>query len=148
VTDPDFSRDQENARGRKPPGFIAIGVFLFFGCLMAGLAATALLWPNTALDRVWTLNPTAHAQLARWGRKIGALFLLVSVALASAGTGWFRRRLWGWRLTVAIIGIQVFDDAANVVRGDFLQGGIGLLIAGALLFYLMRSRVKCAFGNA
>ena len=34
-----------------PPGFTAIGVFLFFGGTMASLAATTLLLPRTPLDR-------------------------------------------------------------------------------------------------
>src|SRR5271167_216075 len=37
----------------KTRGFTAIGMFLFFGAVMASLAATTLLWQGTALDRVW-----------------------------------------------------------------------------------------------
>src|SRR5689334_15065863 len=59
----------------KPPGFAAIGVFLFFGATMAGLAAITLLLPGTALDRAWILNPTAHKSLSSLGSKAGILFL-------------------------------------------------------------------------
>jgi hypothetical protein len=52
-------------------GFTAMGVFLFFGAVMAGLAATTLLWRGTALDRVWNLNPTAYKQLAPLGVRLG-----------------------------------------------------------------------------
>jgi len=130
---------------QKPPGFTAIGLFLFFGALMAGLAAATLLWPGTALDRIWALNPAAYAQLAPRGKIVGALFLPLSAALGCAGIGWFRRRLWGWRLAVGIIAIQVIGDIVNCVRGDFLRGGIGVVIAGALLFYLLRPKVRAAF---
>src|SRR5260370_42482051 len=30
--------------GTNTPGFTAVGIFLFFGAIMAGLAATTLLW--------------------------------------------------------------------------------------------------------
>ena len=84
---------------------------------MAGLAATTLLWRGTVLDRAWTLNPTAYRQLSPLGSKVGILFLILSAALAVSGVGWFRRRLWGWRLAVAIIATQVLGDIINLVRG-------------------------------
>lgn len=51
--------------GSKPPGFTAIGIFLFFGAVMASLAATTLLWRGTALNRLWALNPMALPQPGR-----------------------------------------------------------------------------------
>lgn len=129
------------------PGFAAIGVFLFFGATMAGLAATTLLLPRTRLDRAWGLNPTAYQQLAPFGGKIGILFLFLAAALVTSGIGWFRRRLWGWRLAVLIIGTQALGDLINLVRGDWLRGGTGAVIAGALLLYLLWSRVRNAFSR-
>ncbi len=129
----------------KPPGFAAIGVFLFFGATMASLAATTLLLPGTPLDRVWTLNPTAHKQISPLGSKVGPLFLLLTLALVISGVGWLRRRVWGWRLAVAIIGTQLIGDIVNVVRGDLLPGAIGVIIAGTLLLYLLSRKLRVAF---
>ena len=131
----------------KPPGFAAIGVFLFFGAIMASLAATTLLLPGTPLDRAWTLNPTAYKQLSPLGSKVGILFLLLAVVLVVSGIGWFQRRLWGWRLAVAIIATQVIGDIVNLVRGDWLRGGTGVIIAGALLLYLLTPRVRAVFSR-
>jgi len=133
--------------GTKPPGFVAIGIFLFFGATMAGLAATTLLWRGTVLDRAWTLNPTAYRQLSPLGGKVGVLFLILSAALVLSGIGWFRRQLWGWRLAVAIIAIQVLGDIINLFRGDWLRGGTGVVIAGALLIYLLSPRIRAAFSG-
>jgi hypothetical protein len=132
--------------GTKPLGFTAIGIFLFFGAIMASLAAATLLWRGTVLDRLWALNPIAYKQLAPLGRTVGILFLLLAAALASAGIGWFGRRLWGWRLAVLIIAIQVLGDVLNCVRGDLLRGGTGVIIAGALLLFLLRPRTRAWFG--
>jgi hypothetical protein len=96
---------------------------------------------------MWTLNPTAYKQLVPFGASAGVLFLLLSVALAVAGTGWFKRRLWGWRLAVVIITAQLVGDLVNVLRGDVVRGAIGLTIAGALFFYLLRSEVRAAFAS-
>ncbi len=130
-----------------PPGFSAIGIFLIFGAVMAGFAATTLLWRGTALDRVWILNPTAYQQLVPLGSKVGILFLLLSAALVVSGLGWFRRRLWGWRLAVVIIATQVLGDIVNLVRGDLLRGATGVIIAGALLIYVLSPRIRAAFSG-
>jgi hypothetical protein len=81
---------------------------------VASLAGTTLLWRGTVLERMWTLNPTVYKQLVPFGAAAGILFLLLGVALAVAGAGWFKRRLWGWRLAVAIIATQVLADLVNV----------------------------------
>ena len=122
-----------------------MGVFLFFGAIMASLAAATLLWRGTALDRLWVLNPIAYEQLAPLGSVVGVFFLLLGAALTTAGIGWFRRRVWGWRLAVVIIATQVLGDVVNCVRGDLLRGGTGVIIAGALLLFLLQPKIKATF---
>ena len=58
---------------------------------------------------------------------------------------WFQKKRWGWRLAVCIIAIQVLGDLVNVMRGDFIRGVPGILIAGALLVYLCCSAIKELF---
>ena len=132
-------------RIKRSRGFTAVGVFLLFGMSMASLAGITLVWRGTFLDRIWALNPTAYTQLAPLGPLVGAAFLLLAVALGAAALGWFLRRLRGWRLAVAIIAIQVIGDLMNVLRGDFVRGSIGMLVAGALLIYLLRREIKGTF---
>ncbi|HUJ32045.1 MAG TPA: hypothetical protein VLY23_12245 [Candidatus Acidoferrum sp.] len=126
---------------------MAFGVFLLFGTAMASLAGVTLVWPRTALDHVWRLNPRAHQDLAPLGKLVGIPFLLLAVTLAIASAGWFRRRRWGWWLAVAVIATQLLGDLVNTLSGHFLEGGIGLAIAGALLFWLLRPTVESAFPN-
>jgi len=134
-----------SAVGRKARGFNAIGIFLFFGAVMAGLAAITLLWRGTPLDRLWVLNQMAYKRLVPMGRAVGILFLLLSGALTTAGIGWFRRRPWGWKLAVVIIATQVAGDLVNCVNGDLLRGGTGVIIAGALLLFLWRPKMRDSF---
>ena len=133
---------------QMPRGITAVGVFLFFGATMASFAGTTLTWPGTSFDRLWALNPTAHKQLATFAKPAGTLFLLLAAVLAMAGTGWFKHRLWGWRLAVAVIATQVLGDLVNFFRGDYLRGGLGFSIATALLFYLLRPVVRAVFNGA
>ncbi|MGH9641745.1 MAG: hypothetical protein ACRD3Q_04915 [Terriglobales bacterium] len=78
----------------------------------------------------------------------GAMFLLVAAVAATAGLGWFRRRIWGWRLAVFGMCAQLVGDFINLIRGDFLRGGTGLLIAGALLICLFTDEVRRNFSAA
>lgn len=118
---------------------------MLFGACMAALAGTTLVWRGTPLDKIWVLNAPAYRQLAHWGSMVGFLFLLLSGTMAMAAVGWFNRCLWAWRLAVAIIATQVAGDFFNLVRGDFMGGAVGVAIAGALLYYLLRPSVRAAF---
>jgi hypothetical protein len=83
--------------GQSSRALTAIGIFLFFGAIMACLAGTTLLCRGTVLERMWTLNSSAFKQLVPFGTAAGIVFILLGVTLAVAGTGWFKRRLWAWR---------------------------------------------------
>jgi hypothetical protein len=69
---------------------------------VAFIAGTTLVWPGTALDRLWVLNEPAYKQLAPIGTIVGPLFLLLSAALVAAAAGWLKGRLWEWTLAVGM----------------------------------------------
>lgn len=132
---------------KSPRGIILVGIFLFFGAMMASLAGTSLIWRGTILDRMWAINTTAHSRLAPFGKTAGISFLLLGATLAVAGAGWFRRRRWGWRLAAAIIATQVLGDLVNAFTGEVVKGAVGCIIAGALLIYLVRPQVRASFAR-
>jgi len=131
-----------------PPDFIAFGVLVCFAASMAALAAFLLAWPGTALDRLWAINPRAHAELSSLGKWVAIAFLLLAVVAVYTAVLWFRRRVLGWRLAVVAIAVQVVGNLVNIVRGDLLRGVVGLAIAALLLFYLLSRAVKAAFRAA
>jgi hypothetical protein len=131
----------------SPRGITAIGIFLLFGAVMASLAGTTLMWQGHALGRIWVLNPRAYKELAPFGKAVGIPFLMLAVVLASAGIGWFKRRRWGWRLAVALIAAQVLGNLVNIFMGDLVRGGIGFLVAGALLIYLLHPQLRSTFAS-
>ena len=130
---------------RRPRGWLAIGIFLLWGAAMATLAGTTLIFPGTVLDRVWVVNPKGHAGLISLGRWVGFLFPVLGSLLAVAGIGWLKRRFWGWMLAVLLIGGNAFGDAIRMASGTWLEGAVGVLIAGALLLYIASFRVRNYF---
>jgi hypothetical protein len=112
---------------------------------MASLAGTTLVWPGSALDHAWALNPRAYRELVPLGWKAGVPFLLLGATLFAAVVGWFRRRLWGWRLAVVLIAAQVIGNTVNLLLGHVAEGVSGVVVAGALLAYLLLPRVITVF---
>ena len=127
------------------PAIVGIGIFLAFASCMAALAGAMLIWPGTVPDKLWTLNETAHVELRKAGPYFGPLFWTLSIVLIVTAAGWFRQHAWAFRLTAAIICVQLAGDLVNLLRGDFVRGAAGIVIAGALLSYLLLSRIRTAF---
>jgi hypothetical protein len=136
---------ETSTQRRRPQGFLAVGIFFFFGAIMATLAAVTLLNPGTILDAAWVLNKAGHRGLMAMHRTAGLLFLVLVFALALAGTGWLGRRRWGWWLAVLIIATNLAGDAIRFAGGDFLPGSVGILFAGALLLYMTRPALRDYF---
>ncbi len=112
---------------------------------MAAYAAVTLFWPGTVLDRLWTLNRAAHIGLAALGRMMALPFAVLAVVLLLAGIGWFRQKYWGWLLGVSVIATNLVADLIHAALGDWLKSGVGVVIAGFLLFYLTRPALRNYF---
>ena len=125
----------------------SLGVFLialFFAiatCILLGVG-TALLLPGSKLEIIWKLYPARRAMLMLYRVWLGPGFLILAIVMASASIGCFRRRIWGWWLAVVIFLINGLSDAGQILIGYFLEGGVGVAIAGVILFYLSRPHVR------
>ena len=130
---------------RRPVGLTILAAFFAFGSLMALLASLGLLLPGGVLEPMWRLNPQAQVSLTAlhsWGV---VLMLTVGIACALAAIGLRTRAMWGHHLAVGILAVNLVGDGLNViVRGD-LRALIGLPIGGAIILYLLRSRVREQF---
>jgi hypothetical protein len=135
----------QSTAGERPRGFLPIGVFFVVGATMAAYAAITLLVPGTFLDVLWVLNKQGHEGLAALGRLAALPFVILSPMLALAAVGWFRRRRWGWLIGVTIIAINMVGDISQIAFGERLKGAIGVAIAGLLLIYMTRSKVRGYF---
>lgn len=112
---------------------------------MALLAATLLLLPGTFLDKLWVLNPVAQKQVSAVGNRAGLLLLVLGLILAAAALGWFKGRRWGWGLAVIILSIHLAGDLGNLLLGRLLEGALGIIVATALLVYLLWPTTRAQF---
>jgi hypothetical protein len=125
---------------KRPAEVIVIAVLMFAATVIA------LLFPGTALDRIWDLNPVAHAAFATQVRYAATILLLAGGLAAAAGAGLLRGRLWAWLLSIALFGVNAMGDVVGVLlTRDWARGLAGILIDGLLLFLLLRARVRAFY---
>jgi hypothetical protein len=124
-------------------------IAIFFGAATVILIAAglALLLPGTAAEIVWRLYPARQALLMPYREWLGPGFLALSAVMAAASFGCFARRRWAWGLAVAIFAANGIGDIAQLAMGHVVEGGIGVAVTAAVLFYLSRAATKAAFGQ-
>ena len=121
---------------RRHPWFAA---FFAFGTIMCGLTIALLLFPGTALDSVWRLNPGARLAFQSLGNWSIALMVTVGTLCCAAAGGLWRGTGWAVRLAIAILSVNMIGDTINaLVRHDY-RALIGIPIGAAMICYLVRS---------
>jgi hypothetical protein len=106
---------------------------------MCLLTIVLLVFPGTKLDSLWSLNPEARGAFQSLGSWSILLMLAVGIGCALTAIGLWRRTLWGIRLGLAILVVNILGDLINVITRHDYRSLIGLPIAGAMIFYLARS---------
>jgi hypothetical protein len=130
---------------RKSFGVSSIAIFFAIAtCILLGVGL-ALLRPGSMLEVIWKLYPARRALLMPYRMWLAPGFLILAIVMVSASVGCFRRRIWGWWLAIAIFVINGLSDAGQILIGHFLEGSIGVAVAGAILFYLLRPKVRETF---
>lgn len=133
------------AIARKPLGILLTTIFFAAAtCVLVG-ASGALAFPGSRLEAVWRLYPARRALLMPYRSWLIPGFLALAIPMALASIGCFRHKRWGWRLAVAIFAVNGLGDAAQLATGRFLEGGVGVTVASAILFYLFRPGVRNTF---
>ena len=109
---------------------------------MCLLTVMLLVFPGTKLDSLWSLNPDAHVAFQSVGGWSILLMLAVGTGCALVAIGMWHGKLWGIRLALAILFINMIGDLVNVVTRHDYRSLIGVPIAGAMMFYLARFRTR------
>jgi hypothetical protein len=114
--------------------------FFAFGAAMCALTIVLLISPGSALDSLWGLNPEARVGFQSLGNAAILLMFVVGAGCAFATIGLWRRSLWGIRIALIILWLNIIGDLFNALGRHDYRALIGLPIGGAMIFYLARYR--------
>jgi uncharacterized membrane protein (DUF2068 family) len=126
-------------------GITALSIFFLAGSAISLTASLSLLRPNSFLESMWRLNPRAHENLSSLGLWAVLLLAIVSLFCAAAAIGLWRGSRWGHRLAIGLIATNLIGDITNVMLGTEPRAIVGIPIAGAILLYLLRKKVRSSF---
>jgi len=124
----------------RPAGVTAISLFFVFGTVMSGLAGTMLLFPGSALDELWRVNPHAREGFTAIGAWAILLMGVVCVACATAAIGLWRCARWGYFTALIILVINLTGDSLNAVMLHDWRTLIGLPVGGLMIWFLVKNR--------
>lgn len=128
------------ARTPRPRAITALSIFFVAGATISLIASISLLLPNSFLEPIWRLNPSAHESLSRPGLWAALMLSTVSMLCAAAAIGLWRGSRWGYWLAVGLILTNLLGNVINVVLGTEPRALVGVPIATALLTYLIVSK--------
>ena len=112
---------------------------------MALLTLFMLLFPGSVLDSLWRLNPEAQLGLESVGPWAIMLMAIVATACGLSAVGLAKLAQWGRMLALAVLAVNLMGDIGGaLIRGD-PRTLIGVPIGGAMILYLLSSRVRSAF---
>ena len=131
----------------RPVGVLLLALFFLAATGVLISVGISLLLPGTPLDAIWLLRPDRQALLMPYRQYVGPGFLALAIPMALASVGCFLGKPWGWWLAVAIFAANGIGDAVQLLTGHLLEGAFGLVVAGALIFWLTRPQVRAAFGR-
>jgi hypothetical protein len=113
--------------------------FFAFGAMMCAFVLALLLFPGSAFDSVWRFNPEARLAFQFFGNWSFLLMLTVGLACLFAAIGLWRGTVWGTRLAVTILSINIIGDLVNTLLRHDYRASIGLPVGAVIIFFLVRS---------
>ena len=129
----------------RPWGVVLLAIFFLAATMILVGVGVALLLPGSLMETVWLTYPERRAILMPHRLWLAPAFLSLAVAVAAASIGCFKQRTWGWWLATTIFAVNGLSDAGQIVLGHVAEGVTGVLVAGAILFYLTRPNVRAAY---
>jgi uncharacterized membrane protein (DUF2068 family) len=124
-----------------------LSIFFLAATVITLVAAVSLLFPNGFLEPIWKLNPRGRTGLGSDWHWAVLLFLIVGITCAIAALGLWQGRRWVYLTALAVLSLNLFGDLFNVISGIEPRAAIGIPIAGLIIVYLFRPKVRLFFSR-
>ena len=115
------------------------------GSLVSLLSLISLSIPGSILEPMWRLNPRARVAFASMGAWSFALMAVVCLGCTLSAIGLWQGRIWGYRLAVGGLIVNLVGDVVNTIVGTDRRAVVGIPIVLAILVYLASQRVRSYF---
>jgi hypothetical protein len=131
---------------QRPTGVTILAILAIIGGVLGLLASIALIGLGGAAAAGATAQGAAMGGMAAVFGGIGLISSLLSLAF---GIGAWMLKPWAWTLGIISQGLSILMSIFAVISGSSIGSQIiSIVIAGAILYYLMTPTVKQAFGRA
>lgn len=91
-------------------------------------------------------NVSDFGNSSAWSGYLGIITALVQIIVAF---GLASMKKWAWVLAILGVGLTVVQGVVGIFAGGmfaFICGSLGLVVPAIILFYLMRTDIRAAFG--
>jgi hypothetical protein len=142
----------------RPTGVTIIGILTIIGgvlMLVSGIALAALasVFPLVAStgdqasmlqSQIPSTIPVEYLGIA--SLSVGTILIIIGVVSLIVAYGLFKAKKWAWTANVALSIISIAVGIASIAAGS-IGSIVGIVISGAILYYLYRPHVKEYFGK-
>jgi hypothetical protein len=136
----------EGAIMQRPTGVTILAILAIIGGVLGLLASIALIGLGGASAAGAAGQGAALGGLAAILGGVGLLTSLLSLAF---GIGAWMLKPWAWTLGIVAEGLSILLSVFAIISGSSIGSQIvSIVIAAAIIYYLMTPTVKQAFGRA
>lgn len=126
----------------RPGRITALSIFFAVGTIMSFTAAISLFFPKSFLQPIWKLNPHGLEAFHHIGIWAIVLLLVVSIFCGLTAFGLWYGKLWGFRIAIGMLIINLIGDIYNFASGTEPRAVIGIPIVGLILFFISKPEIK------
>jgi len=124
------------AVGSRPTGITILAILAGIGGVLGLLAGFAVLFAGTVL-------------FGGIGALLGIAALAYAALLVSFAFGAWTLKPWAWALGVAVAAFGIILSVVYILGGESIASQfVGIIIDGAILYYLNQPGIKAVFGRA